>query len=122
MNAELRGLIREAGVELDLDWRNVAILYNYAPVPRPTAAPADVERWNRGFNLVLLEHGHPRFFVKCRPTGDRILAWETEIRTALAGSRPDGLSVAPVKTATSPRVTVQVSAFLLGPHYGKLVP
>jgi hypothetical protein len=120
MNAILTGLLRRAGVEESVDWKRATVLYNYAPVPPPEVG-GDMIRWNRGFNLVISAQGEPRYFAKCRPFDDHVLEWETEIRSVLAGRRPGSVSVGWVKTATEGPMTVQVSPFLLGPHYGTIV-
>lgn len=120
MNDEILRLLREAGVPGPLDWRNVVVVYGYAPIPPPkhfAASPG----WNRGLNLVILSKGTPTYFAKCRPAGDVVLERETMIRSCLAGERPSGVSVAPVTLASSDRLAVQVSPFLRGPHYGRMV-
>jgi hypothetical protein len=119
VNRELARLLVEAGVSGDIDWRDTVVLFNYAPVP-PPAANAEEANWNRGFNLALLRRGKPTFFCKCRPPGDPVLERETAVRSCLAGHRPDGVSVAPVRAAASSRIAIQVSPFLLGPHYGRI--
>jgi len=120
MNRETLQLLRDAGVGADIDWRDVIVLYNYAPVPRPEVS--EVLLWNRGFNLVILRGRSPEHFVKCRPVSDDVLVWETQVRAAVAGDRPEGVSVAPVRTASSDRMLIQVSPFLRGPHYGRIAP
>jgi hypothetical protein len=120
MNLELARLMSEAGVEGHLRWRDLVTIYNYAPIP---AAPrlGNGAGWHRGFNLVVLRKKRPEYFVKCRPHTDDVLDRETMIRSALAGDRPGGVSVAPVRTARSERIAVQVSPFLRGPTYGGVV-
>ena len=120
MNAELLRLLAEAGVTGDFGWRDVVVRQSYAPVPRVVAATA-TEPWHRGFNLVVLSRGVPKFFCKCRPGGDPVLDRETQIRTYLAAARCGGLSVPPARVASSSRIAVQVGPFLRGVHYGHVV-
>jgi hypothetical protein len=103
-----------------VDWRSVVTLYNYAPIP-PPSSKTTIAGWNRGFNLVILAGRAPKYFVKCRPANDATLKRETVIRTSLAGNRPHGVSVAPVRGASSARIAIQVSPFLKGPHFGRVV-
>ncbi len=121
MNQELVRLLAEAGVPEDTGWRDLAVLFNYAPVPAP-AVRSDPLMWYRGFNLAVLSRGVPTHFVKCRPADDAVLERETRVRSCLAGDRRTGLSVAPVRVARSDRMAVQVSPFLRGPHYGRIAP
>ncbi len=121
MNAELARLLADAGVPGTIRWPDVVVLYNYAPVPPPPVR-SDPLMWHRGFNLAVLSRGVPTHFVKCRPATDVVLDRENAIRSCLAGDRAAGLSVAPVRTARSDRLSVQVSRFLRGPHYGRFAP
>jgi hypothetical protein len=120
MNLELARLMSDAGVEGHLYWRDLVTIYNYAPIPAPPIK-VDISGWNRGFNLVVLRKKRPEYFVKCRPHTDDVLDRETAIRSSLAGDRPGGLSVAPVRVARSERIAVQVSPFLRGATYGRIV-
>ena len=120
MNDELRRLLAEAGVAGEFDWRDIVVRHNNAPVPQLVPATA-TEPWHRGFNLVVLSRGVPTFFCKCRPGGDPVLARETHLRTYLAGARCGGLRVPPARVASSSRIAVQVSPFLRGVHYGRIV-
>jgi hypothetical protein len=120
MNSELRGLLTQAGVPTTVTWRDLVVQYNYAPLPRPPVRAHHTD-WNRGFTLAILIDGTPKYFAKCRPPDDPVLQWETTIRSCLAGDRRGGVSVAPIVTAASDRMVVQVSPFLLGPHYGQIV-
>ena len=113
-------LLVEAGVAGGFGWRDVVVRHSYAPVPQLVAATA-TEEWYRGFNIVVLSRGMPTYFCKCRPAGDVVLERETRLRTCLAGTRPDGLSVPPARVASSNRIAVQVGPFLRGVHYGRIV-
>jgi hypothetical protein len=120
MKSEIVRLLREAGVEGALDWRDILVTHAIAPVPSIKTA-TNHTAWTRGFNLTLLSNGQPEHFVKCRPAGDPVLAWDTAIRSCLAGRRPESVSVASVRQVTSDRITIQVSEFLRGPHSGRIV-
>jgi hypothetical protein len=122
MNAEILGLLRDAGIPWTPSWKDVIVLYNYAPIP-VRRSRVGAEGWNRGFSLaVLAANGEPAYFCKFRPAGDAVLERETLIRTCLAGDRRGGLSVSPVKSVASARIAVQVSPFLRGPNYGTIAP
>ena len=120
MNHEILRLLIEAGANGDVEWCDVVMLYNYAPVPPPYAR-ASIPAWNRGFNLTVLSHGQPAFFAKCRPAGEPILQRATAIRSCLASDQSAGLAVPAARVASSERISVQVSRFLRGPHYGHVV-
>lgn len=116
MNAELLDLLRQAGAETGGGWRDVLLLENYAPVP---TLPRHTEpRWQRGFNLAILVGRTPAYFVKCRPAHDPVLQRAAATRSALAGHRPGGVSVADARFASSNRISVEVTAFLRGPTFG----
>lgn len=116
MNAELFDLLRQLGVPADGAWHDVLMLENYAPVPPlPTHKAL---HWQRGFNLAILVHGKPEYFVKCRPAHDPVLQRATATRSVLAGHRPGGVSVSDARFASSERISVQVARFLRGPSFG----
>ena len=120
MNPELARLLSEAGITEKIGWQNIVALQNYAPLPavvRTGSAP-----WSRGLNLAVVLRGQPLFFCKCRPANDVVIERETAIRSTLAGDRPGGISVAPVRLVSSARISVQVSPFVPGAHYGRFVP
>lgn len=96
------------------------IRQNHAMVPGPPGASLKAAM-NLGFNLNVLVRGVPAFFAKCRAADEPELARSTAIRNCLAGDRLDGLSVSPAGIASSSRMTVQVSRYLLGSDLGKIV-
>jgi len=120
MNREFLQLLREAGIPEGTDWRDVLLTQNYAPIPALAGTTARYGR-ERGFNMVVRTRGVPTFFCKCRPREDRVLKWETTIRTCLAGTRDGGLSVPQARVVLSSRMALQVGPYLAGVRYGRVV-
>ena len=119
MNPELLTLLREVGITTRLEWSDVVTVYNYAPVP--VAYRTSDVGYNRGFNLVVLDGATPTHFVKCRPAHDATLIRESRIRATLSQQRTSGIAVGVVTVASSSRLSIQASPFLLGPHYGDVI-
>jgi len=121
VNAELAGLLRETGVTVSPDWRDVIVVQNYAPIPM--AHDPRAGRWagKNGFNLVVLSNGTPAWYCKCRTAGDAVLERETAIRSRLAGTRPGALSVPPARIASSHRIAVQAGPFVDATNFGRVL-
>ena len=119
MNPELLQLLAEAGIERRLTWRDIVILQNYGPVPVPSEW-AGIRNLERGLNFLILDGTRPTHFCKCRSAGNADLNRETIIRKSLAAVDA-GLCVPSVESAASDVLSIQVSRFLDGPHFGTIV-
>jgi hypothetical protein len=122
VNAELAGLLREAGATLTGDWRDLIVLQNYTPLPMAHDPRGGAWEGKNGFNLAVLANGTPTWYCKCRTAGDAVLARETAIRERLAGTREHGLSVPTARGASSHRIAVQVGPFVNAVNYGRIIP
>ena len=119
MNHQIMKLLADTGLPFDVDWQDVIV----SLAPSPTGdAYTDDDDWHGGFNLVVLDDGIPAYYCKFRPAGDPGLARETRVRQHLRRGTPGGLSVPDVRTASSQAIDVQVTPFIRGSHYGRIVP
>jgi hypothetical protein len=119
MNRQIMALLAEAGVSRRVNWRDVVV--SLAPSPSGDAYTDDDE-WDGGFNVVVLDGGAPQYYCKFRPAGDPGLERETRVRVSLRGGMTAPLSIPDVRTATSDTISVQVSPFIRGSHYGRIAP
>lgn len=118
MNRQIMKLLADTGLPFDVDWQDVIV----SLAPSPTGDTySDDDDWHGGFNLVVLDDGIPAYYCKFRPTGDSGLARETRVRQHLRRGTPGTLSVPDVRTASSETIDVQVTPFIRGSHYGRIV-
>lgn len=116
LNPRLLDLLRAAGVAGPIEWDQMLIVQNYAPLPPPPAL-AGTGSFHRGLNLIVLDGRTPTHFCKCRPIGESGVLRETHARNTLAEAATS-LRVLPATMASSDSITVQVSRFLSGVQYG----
>ena len=123
MNGELRRLLAEAGYEVSSaedGWRGVILLRNYGAVPPVRGLPDNT--FLRDFKLLLLDRrGRPTHFAHCGSPTDASLERRTRLLEKLS-SEPALAGIIPrTRGACSALLRVQLSAFVPGPPYARLV-
>ena len=123
MNAELLGLLKEAGYsgadDADLDSR-VVVVHNQGSVPRPKDLPADFAQ--SGFKLLLLgRNGRPTHFARCGSVDDRALEREGRLLEVLCRSPRLARMVPATTGVTSGAIRVLLTAFIPGRLYDDYV-
>lgn len=112
-------LLSQAGVSREVGWHDIIVVQSFRS--SAVGAASALQSNFGGFNFVIVNRRKPEFFVKCRAAGNAALARETKVQSCLARSRPGNFLVPSVRAAESHRLVLQVSPFVQGSHYGRIV-
>ncbi len=114
MNDELRALLADVGlpdVGHEDAWDRVVVVRNYGRVPPMPGVPP--ESSIKGFKLLLLDRRRrPAWFGRCGWAGDAAMVRESALLGTLAGDAAARRNLPEVRSATGPRLHLQVSRYL----------
>lgn len=120
MNKELTRLIRAVGINEPLEWGQVVVLQNFAPIPvSPRRVGSRASK--RGFNFVILKEGRPGYFCKSRPVDHGSLERESRLVRQLAELGSERVCVPMARYASSDRMSLQAGDFVDGIPYSRVV-
>lgn len=97
------------------------ILNNLARLPPTRNQPGD-HVWNRGFDLLLVDRSHrPRYFCKCRPSGDAHFRRAAELHAALSQDPELASSLLPTTVVSDSLVLAEVTEYCAGPTFARFL-